>query len=168
VKRKKPFNIIACQLSICGIMRPARAKREAANKIGRNFGKYALKSTLVFNYRATSSNDKRVKRSVLLNAICPQERQLMAAKKQWHAVAIRPRGGSCEAVQACKTARYLSQEAPRLPLAECTASDTCTCVYKHHDDRRLKPRRHDEAGELRRGAKVGQERRLRGDRRKSD
>jgi hypothetical protein len=90
------------------------------------------------------------------------------APSQWHAVAIRPKGDSCEAVQACRSARYLSKEAPRLPLAECTTSDTCTCVYKHHEDRRLKSRRHDETGELRRNVKAGQERRLRGDRRKPD
>ena len=92
----------------------------------------------------------------------------MTGKTQWHAVAIRPKGGSCEAVQACRTARYLSKEAPRLPLAECTTSDTCTCVYKHHEDRRLKPRRQSETGELRRNTQAGQERRLAGDRRKSD
>jgi hypothetical protein len=92
----------------------------------------------------------------------------MAGKTQWHAVAIRPKGGSCEAVQACRSARYLSKEAPRLPLAGCSTSDTCTCVYKHHDDRRLKPRRHGETGALSRNSKVGQERRLAGDRRKSD
>jgi hypothetical protein len=88
--------------------------------------------------------------------------------KRWHAVAIRPKGSSCEAVQACRSARYLSKEAPRLPLAQCTSSDTCTCVYKHHADRRSQPRRQDEKGELRRNAKVSQERRSTGDRRKSD
>jgi len=88
--------------------------------------------------------------------------------KRWHAVAIRPKGSSCEAVQACRSARYLSKEAPHLPLPECTTSDTCTCVYKHHDDRRLQPRRQSENGALRRNAKLAQERRSTGDRRKPD
>jgi hypothetical protein len=87
---------------------------------------------------------------------------------QWHAVAIRPKGSSCEAVQACRSARYLSAEAPRLPLSQCTASDTCSCVYKHHTDRRTQPRRQDEKGDLRRSTKVAQERRSQGDRRKTD
>jgi len=87
---------------------------------------------------------------------------------RWHAVAIRPRGGSCEAVQACRSARFLSAEAPRLPLSQCTAPDTCSCVYRHHVDRRANPRRGDEKGDLRRGTKVAQERRLQADRRKSD
>jgi hypothetical protein len=62
----------------------------------------------------------------------------------------------------------LSKEAPRLPLAECTSSDTCSCVYKHHADRRVQPRRHEETGELRRNANVAQERRIGRDRRKPE
>jgi hypothetical protein len=90
------------------------------------------------------------------------------APSRWHAVAIRPKGQSCEAVQACRTARFLSGDAPRLPLTECSTSDTCTCVYKHHADRRSQPRRQDEKGGLARGGKVVQERRLTQDRRKTD
>ena len=90
------------------------------------------------------------------------------APSHWHAVAIRPKGASCDAVQACRAARYLSGDAPRLPLSECTASDTCSCVYKHHADRRAQPRRQEERDGLRRSSKVDQERRLSRDRRKSD
>jgi hypothetical protein len=87
---------------------------------------------------------------------------------RWHAVVIRPKGSSCEAVQACRSARFLSAEAPRLPLSQCTASDTCRCVYSHYVDRRANPRRGDEKGGLRRDSNVQQERRLQADRRKSD
>lgn len=91
-----------------------------------------------------------------------------AAPKRWHAVAIRPRGSGCDAVQSCRSNRFLSSEAPRLPLEQCSASDTCTCVYKHHADRRAQPRRQDERDGLRRSAKVAQERRLARDRRSTD
>jgi hypothetical protein len=90
------------------------------------------------------------------------------APSHWHAVAIRPKGQCCDAVQACRTARFLSSDAPRLPLAECNTSDTCSCVYKHHADRRAQPRRQDEKDGLRRSSKVAQERRLTHDRRKTD
>jgi hypothetical protein len=90
------------------------------------------------------------------------------AASHWHAVAIKPKGQSCEAVQACRAARFLSDDAPRLPLAECNTSDTCTCVYKHHADRRALPRRQDETDGLRRSGKVAQERRLTRDRRQTD
>jgi hypothetical protein len=90
------------------------------------------------------------------------------ASSHWHAVAIRPKGQCCDAVQACRTARFLSSDAPRLPLAECNTSDTCSCVYKHHADRRAQPRRQGEKDGLRRSGKVAQERRLTHDRRKTD
>ena len=90
------------------------------------------------------------------------------AVSHWHAVAIKPKGQCCEAVQARRTARFLSKEAPRLPLAECSTSDTCSCVYKHHADRRAHPRRQDETNGLRRSGKVTQERRTTHDRRKTD
>jgi hypothetical protein len=87
---------------------------------------------------------------------------------RWHAVVIRPKGQCCEAVQARRTERFLSGDAPRLPLKECSTSDICSCVYKHHADRRAQPRRQDERGGLRRSGKVTQERRQTHDRRKSD
>jgi hypothetical protein len=90
------------------------------------------------------------------------------ASSHWHAVAIKPKGQCCDAVQAHRTARFLSSDAPRLPLPECSTSDTCTCVYKHHADRRAQPRRQAEKDGLRRSGKVAQERRLISDRRKTD
>jgi len=90
------------------------------------------------------------------------------ASSHWHAVAIKPKGQCCDAVQAHRHARFLPSDAPRLPLEECNTSDTCTCVYKHHADRRAQPRRQDERDGLRRGGKVEQERRLTRDRRGTD
>ena len=91
-----------------------------------------------------------------------------APPSQWHAVCIKPKGSSCEAVQAYRAARYLSSEAPRLPVPECTVSDTCSCVYKHHADRRSQSRRQEERDGLRRNTQAEPERRLSRDRRKSD
>jgi hypothetical protein len=90
------------------------------------------------------------------------------ASSHWHAVAIKPKGQCCDAVEARRTTRFLSGDAPRLPLPECSTSDTCTCVYKHHADRRAQPRRLDEKDGLRRSVKVEQERRQTHDRRKTD
>ena len=54
----------------------------------------------------------------------------------WHAVAIQPGPKRCEAVTERLGTRYLSKDAPQLPLRECT-EPACTCRYRHHDDRRL-------------------------------
>ena len=88
-------------------------------------------------------------------------------RKDWHAVSIVPKGAGCEAALALRTSRFLSAEAPRLPLAQCTTPKSCSCAYKHHADRRGQPRRKDEAVGLRRN-KVEQERRGQGERRKTD
>ena len=87
--------------------------------------------------------------------------------KSWHAVSIVAKGASCEAAHSLRGKRFLSAEAPRLPLAQCTNSKSCICAYKHHEDRRGQPRRSDETAGLRRNAKVSEERRSTGDRRKS-
>jgi hypothetical protein len=89
-------------------------------------------------------------------------------RKDWHAVSILPKGACCEAALAIRGTRFLSAEAPRLPLAQCTTPKSCTCAYKHHPDRRGQPRRKDEAIGLKRAPKLEQERRARGDRRKTD
>jgi hypothetical protein len=63
----------------------------------------------------------------------------------WHAVTIAAPASACAAAQACKGKRYLSREAPRLPLAQCDTSK-CECKYRHFPDRRGPPRRHEEKG----------------------
>jgi hypothetical protein len=63
----------------------------------------------------------------------------------WHAVTIAAPASACQAAQACKGKRYLSRDAPRLPLAECDTAQ-CECKYRHFPDRRGSTRRHDEMG----------------------
>jgi hypothetical protein len=58
----------------------------------------------------------------------------------WHAVAIVPGTRACPAARAAGHARYLSAEAPRLPLPDCGAH-SCTCHYRHFQDRRRTLRR---------------------------
>jgi hypothetical protein len=64
----------------------------------------------------------------------------------WHAVSIVSRITTCEAALQRRGQRYLSREAPRLPLPECDRSQGCRCVYRHHADRRAGPRRSSESG----------------------
>jgi hypothetical protein len=53
----------------------------------------------------------------------------------WHAVAIQPGPKRCAAVEALLGQRFLSSDAPNLPLKDCTESQ-CTCRYRHYEDRR--------------------------------
>lgn len=55
---------------------------------------------------------------------------------RWHAVCIQPVGKRCEAATALIGKRFLSKDAPRLPLRDCD-QPACQCRYRHHDDRRI-------------------------------
>ena len=58
----------------------------------------------------------------------------------WHAVSIVPNPHSCAKARGLAPARFLSKEAPHLPLEGCDAR-VCDCHYRHHQDRRREPRR---------------------------
>jgi hypothetical protein len=58
----------------------------------------------------------------------------------YHAVSIVPGVAHCDAARELRRRRFLSREAPPLPLAACTLGK-CRCAYKHYDDRRTKARR---------------------------
>lgn len=63
----------------------------------------------------------------------------------FHSVTIVPGIGACAEARRLVGQRFLSREAPRLPLKDCSRGD-CTCRYEHHEDRRKGPRRAREMG----------------------
>ena len=58
----------------------------------------------------------------------------------YHCVAIEPREGACRTALTLKGQRFLSDEAPLLPLASCDVA-RCRCTFVHHKDRRRSDRR---------------------------
>lgn len=64
--------------------------------------------------------------------------------KHWHAVCITAKALSCTAAQDLRRKRFLSKEAPLLPLEGCSNPFACPCTYKHYEDRRGKLRRKGE------------------------
>jgi hypothetical protein len=75
----------------------------------------------------------------LLSARKETNYEKLSRKKElpnpYHAVSIRYRMNACEAAKQLTDKRFLSNEAPKLPLPECAAS-TCHCRYAHYEDRR--------------------------------
>lgn len=57
------------------------------------------------------------------------------ASHPFHAVSIEPTPTSCPSAKSIKAQRFLSEDAPSLPLPRCDASE-CACRYMHHADRR--------------------------------
>lgn len=88
------------------------------------------------------------------------------AANPYHAVSILPGLDSCSASHRFAGQRFLSRQAPKLPLPTCDAAH-CTCRFKHHKDRRAGPRRRAEIG-LMQGHWQGAEKRRVGGRRADD
>lgn len=64
----------------------------------------------------------------------------------FHGIAIEPGEDACEAVRRLAGRRFLSEDAPRLPLDECQCVQDCHCVYRHFSDRRTEVRRDADMG----------------------
>lgn len=61
--------------------------------------------------------------------------KLASHSSAYEAVSIHSYKDKCPAVASVAGERFLSSEAPLIPLESCT-SETCHCVYMHHSDRR--------------------------------
>jgi hypothetical protein len=91
--------------------------------------------------------------------------QKMRGREPWHAVALVCKGQACEAVLALRGRRFLSAQAPRLPIPECSQPQNCQCSYRHYSDRRAGLRRAEEAAGFKRTSRNTEERRQNRDRR---
>jgi hypothetical protein len=69
-----------------------------------------------------------------------------SSRRLFHGVALNPGAECCDAMRAIGEQRFLSDDAPRLPLDDCTLARTCRCVYRHFDDRRTQARRDTDIG----------------------
>ena len=97
----------------------------------------------------------------------PRQTDAKSASQPFHAVSIAPGMRACEAAYRMQEERFLSKEAPPLPLPGCDRSK-CTCSYQHHADRRDAPRRDEDLGLRGHGMTPDGDRRKRGDRRVAD
>src|SRR5262249_5503869 len=72
------------------------------------------------------------------------------AKEPWHAVSVVGGSKACRAAKGLSNQRFLSAEAPALPLPACSSPSTCKCIYCHHSDRRAILRRDTDRGRFQR------------------
>jgi len=85
----------------------------------------------------------------------------------WHAVSVVAGKGACRAAEELGDRRFLSAEAPFLPLPDCSSRSQCKCIYEHYPDRRATLRRETDRGRFPR-PRLGTERRERHGRRVED
>jgi hypothetical protein len=86
----------------------------------------------------------------------------------WHAVSILAAPDGCAPARAMGSLRFLSPEAPRLPLSQCPTPESCRCGYKHYEDRRAQARRREDRTGYRPHHDSAHERRARQGRRSTD
>jgi hypothetical protein len=67
------------------------------------------------------------------------------APSRFHAVTIVPGRNACAEARALVDQRFLSRDAPTLPLKNC-GTPQCECRYEHYDDRRKGNRRAHDLG----------------------
>jgi len=67
---------------------------------------------------------------------------------RYHCVSVVAGPRACTAVRLLEGARLLSADAPHLPLPDCDCPADCGCTFRHHDDRRVGPRRARDSGRL--------------------
>lgn len=92
----------------------------------------------------------------------------VAPRSQWHAVSIVSNAACCPAAMGLLGTRFLSKEAPGLPLKHCSMCAECRCSYQHHDDRRGLTRRTPDVWSPGRVGYGGEERRRERGRRSVD
>jgi hypothetical protein len=67
------------------------------------------------------------------------------AVQHFHAVTIAAGPRACAAARQLRGQRFLSRDAPPLPLKDCSCLN-CECRYEHYDDRRQTGRRARDLG----------------------
>lgn len=87
------------------------------------------------------------------------------ARSSYHCVEVRTGVPACEVAQHLGNVRFLSKEAPSLPVSGCTEQN-CACSYIHHDDRRDDDRRNPYGQWANLPPAIGGERRSRVERRR--
>ena len=88
---------------------------------------------------------KRAK--ALFGGETPEQPPAAPRKEQarFHAVTVAPGPRACKEARELQGKRFLSREAPLLPLRNC-GSPQCECRYEHYDDRRKGHRRAHDLG----------------------
>jgi len=94
----------------------------------------------------------------------PEDKKPGTPAGPYHSVTIKSLRSACVTARAVNGIRFLSKEAPALPLEDCDVA-TCHCRYEHHADRRGGPRRGVEMGAANIPSMSGEEKRLERDRR---
>ena len=108
----------------------------------------SVASTLQGKVMASTFFDRARGMFVRDEPLADEKASRLVAKKAtqtFHAVTIQPGRLCCHEARALQGQRFLSREAPTLPLRNCTC-ENCACLYQHYGDRRAGARRARDMG----------------------
>jgi hypothetical protein len=80
-----------------------------------------------------------------------------AARRSFKGASIKPGDNCCKAAQEMSNTRFLTEEAPRLPLEGCDRVADCLCKYHNHPDRRSGDDRRNIYGSLSTVGEIGRD-----------
>jgi hypothetical protein len=69
------------------------------------------------------------------SGMAPVTRNMPRRAQKFYGVTVKPGISTCAAVEKIRGHRYLTLEAPKLPLPDCSSND-CRCILLPEDDRR--------------------------------
>jgi len=90
---------------------------------------------LFLKSRSRSAQQRKAARKSKSKKSSSANESTATGSKAFTAVTVVPCPGACEAVLGFGEHRFLTAEAPILPLSDCGLS-SCTCKYVYYDDRR--------------------------------
>jgi hypothetical protein len=93
-----------------------------------------------YSSRVVQTRIAEYRRSQAMRKLQEKRLQRAHAARSFHAVSIVPARPCCKLVRRYTSVRYLTADAPHLPLAGCRAPH-CGCRSMHHEDRRIEDRR---------------------------
>jgi hypothetical protein len=96
----------------------------------------------IFSWFRRRAKVSRIQREGTRQGVAIQHIQVT---NPWHAVGISTGASCCRASVFLRETRFLSSQAPPLPLQGCTLPKSCVCKYRHFSDRRSGPRRTTES-----------------------
>ncbi len=114
---------------------------------------------VAYYWYAMRESDRRLKRLL-------ESSEIALAKPSYRCVKIEAGSTACQHIQVLVAKPILVDDAPRLPLLDCSVAQ-CDCKFIRYDDRRSGEDRRTSSAEAAANAKIYADKRIRRDRRRA-
>lgn len=102
-----------------------------------------IKQKQLSAFNASQAKKRKRNKITSLSKSSIKKKSANKLKGEFAAVSVRFTPNACEAVKQLQGQRFLSKDAPLMPLQECPRRNICNCFYDYHEDRRENDERSD-------------------------